>query len=51
MYITEGKFKALQVSFSLPTSSYATMALREVTKMDTSIRSIKEIGETMEEEE
>ncbi|TFK29400.1 pseudouridine synthase [Coprinopsis marcescibilis] len=34
--VPDGKFTALQIRLTLGTAAYATMALREVTKMDTS---------------
>jgi tRNA pseudouridine13 synthase len=34
--VDDGKFMALQIHITLGTAAYATMALREVTKTDTS---------------
>ena len=34
--VEDGKFMALQINITLGTASYATMALREITKTETS---------------
>jgi len=41
----EGKFRALRIHFDLPSSSYATVALRELTKTDMSIPVQSTLGE------
>ncbi|KAF7649313.1 hypothetical protein LDENG_00143520, partial [Lucifuga dentata] len=42
----EGKYRALRMEFSLPPSSYATMAIREVLKIDTSIKKQTQLNTT-----
>uniref|UniRef100_A0A673BVR8 Pseudouridylate synthase 7 homolog n=1 Tax=Sphaeramia orbicularis TaxID=375764 RepID=A0A673BVR8_9TELE len=42
----EGKYRALRMEFSLPPSSYATMAIREVLKLDTSIKKQTQLNTT-----
>ncbi|XP_070611214.1 pseudouridylate synthase 7 homolog isoform X2 [Erythrolamprus reginae] len=43
---TGGKYQALKMEFSLPPSAYATMAIREVLKLDTSIKSQSRLNTT-----
>ncbi|XP_058502592.1 pseudouridylate synthase 7 homolog isoform X2 [Solea solea] len=42
----EGKHRALRMEFSLPPSTYATMAIREVLKLDTSIKKQTQLNTT-----
>ncbi|XP_068170213.1 pseudouridylate synthase 7 homolog [Antennarius striatus] len=46
VFNTEGKYRALRMEFSLPPSTYATMAIREVLKLDTSIKKQTELNTT-----
>ncbi|XP_041966807.1 pseudouridylate synthase 7 homolog isoform X2 [Alosa sapidissima] len=46
VYLTEGKYRALRMEFSLPPSTYATMVIREVLKMDTSIKNQTQLNTT-----
>ena len=51
--LTDGAYAGLVLEFTLPPSSYATMALREITKMDMSARfqtSLNEAGGTKVQE-
>ncbi|XP_057182923.1 pseudouridylate synthase 7 homolog isoform X1 [Triplophysa rosa] len=46
VYLKEGKYRVLKMEFSLPSSTYATMAIREVLKMDTSIKNQTRLNTT-----
>nr|XP_031310567.1 pseudouridylate synthase 7 homolog isoform X2 [Camelus dromedarius] len=46
VFASEGKYRALKMEFSLPPSTYATMAIREVLKMDTSIKKQTQLNTT-----
>lgn len=46
VFNSEGKYRALRMEFSLPPSTYATMAIREVLKLDTSIKKQTQLNTT-----
>uniref|UniRef100_A0A7N8XMK1 Pseudouridylate synthase 7 homolog n=1 Tax=Mastacembelus armatus TaxID=205130 RepID=A0A7N8XMK1_9TELE len=46
VFNNEGKHRALRMEFSLPPSTYATMAIREVLKLDTSIKKQTQLNTT-----
>lgn len=48
--IPDGKFKALIIDFCLSSSCYATMALREVMKMDTSVETHMNLDNSTQKE-
>lgn len=49
--VENGKFMALQIKLTLGTAAYATMALRELTKMETSSHFQTELTQASEDQQ